>query len=145
MELADVSDLGLKIHTGGSALDVKGTLLAGHAKVMITSPSINTADLPVDTGLKKPVELKNVEVNADLKGQDARLSNLSFQLFNGDAKAQGDMSLGSASPPFNGQVLIRGLQLKPILEALSPDSKLSMSGTAAADLAFAGRGFSMPI
>ena len=144
MELADVSDLGLKIHAGGSALDVKGTLLAGHAKVMITSPSINTADLPVDTGLKKPVELKNVEVNADLKGQDARLSNLSFQLFNGDAKAQGDMSLGSASPPFNGQVLIRGLQLKPILEALSPDSKLSMSGTAAANLAFAGRGFSMP-
>ena len=144
MELADVSDLGLKIHTGGSALDVKGTLLAGHAKVMMTSPSINTADLPVDTGLKKPVELKNLEVNADLKGQDARLSNLSFQLFNGDAKAQGGMSLGSASPPFNGQVLIRGLQLKPVLEALSPDSKLSMSGTAAADIAFAGRGFSMP-
>src|SRR6478736_2214642 len=27
MELADVSDLGLKIHTGGSALDVKGTVL----------------------------------------------------------------------------------------------------------------------
>lgn len=144
MELADVSDLGLKIHTGGSALDVKGTLLAGHAKVMMTSPSINTADLPVDTGLKKPVELKNLEVNADLKGQDARLSNLSFQLFNGDAKAQGGMSLGSASPPFNGQVLIRGLQLNPVLEALSPDSKLSMSGTAAADIAFAGRGFSMP-
>ncbi|HET9607308.1 MAG TPA: AsmA family protein [Nitrospira sp.] len=144
MELADVSDLGLKIHTGGSALDVKGTLLAGHAKVMMTSSSINTADLPVDTGLKKPVELKNLEVNADLKGQDARLSNLSFQLFNGDAKAQGGMSLGSASPPFNGQVLIRGLQLKPVLEALSPDSKLSMSGTAAADMTFAGRGFSMP-
>ena len=144
MELADVSDLGLKIHTGGSALDVKGTLLAGHAKVMMTSPSINTVDLPVDTGLKKPVELKNFEVNADLKGQDARLSNLSFQLFNGDAKAQGGMALGSASPPFNGKVLIRGLQLKPVLEVLSPDSKLSMSGTAAADLAVAGRGFSMP-
>jgi len=144
MELADVSDLGLKIHTGGSALNVKGTLLAGHAKVMMTSPSISTADLPVDTGLKKPVELKNLEVNADLKGQDARLSNLSFQLFDGDAKAQGGMTLGSASPPFNGKVLIRGLQLKPVLEALSPDSKLSMSGTAAADIAVAGRGFSMP-
>ncbi len=144
MELADITDLGLKIETGGSALDVKGTVLGGHAKVVVTSPSINTADLPVATGLKKPVELKNLEVNADLKGQDARLSNLSFQLFNGDAKAQGGMSLGSPAPPFNGHVLLRGLQLKPALEALSPDSKLSMSGTAAADIAVAGRGFSMP-
>jgi uncharacterized protein involved in outer membrane biogenesis len=144
MDLADVSDLTLKILTGSSALDVKGTVLGGHAKVVMTSPSINTADLPVATGLKKPVELKNLEVNADLKGQDARLSNLSFQLFGGEAKAHGGMSLGSAAPPFNGQVLIRGLQLKPVLEALRPDSALSMSGTAAADIAVAGRGFSMP-
>ena len=115
LELADVTDLDLKIHTGGSALDVKGSILSGHAKVMVTSPSVNTADLPVDTGLKKPVELRNLEINADLKGQDARLSNLSFQLFNGDTKAHGGMSLGSPSPPFNGQVLIRGLQLKPAL------------------------------
>jgi AsmA protein len=144
MELADVTDLGLKIQAGGSGLEVKGTMLGGHAKMVMTSPSVNTADLPVDTGLKKPVELKNLEVNADLKGQDARLSNLSFQLFNGDAKAQGGMSLGSSSPPFNGKVLIRGIQLRPVLEALSPESKISMSGTAAADIAVAGRGFSLP-
>ena len=144
MELADVTDLSLKIQTGGSALNLKGSMLGGHAKVIMASPSINTADLPVDTGLKKPVELKNVDVNADLKGQDARLSNLSFQLFNGEAKAQGGMSLGSSSPPFNGQVRIQGLQLKPALEALTPDSKFSMSGTAGADIAVAGRGFSMP-
>jgi uncharacterized protein involved in outer membrane biogenesis len=144
MELADVTELGLKVQTGGSALDVKGTVLAGHAKVMVSSPSINTADLPVDTGLKKPVELKHFEVNADLKGQDARLSNLSFLLFNGETKAQGGVSIGSPSPPFNGQVRIRGVQLKPALEALSPDSTLSMSGTAAANIAVAGRGFSLP-
>jgi len=110
----------------------------------VSSPSVNTADLPVDTGLKKPVELKNLEVNADLKGQDARLSNLSFLLFNGETKAQAGMSIGSPSPPFNGQVRIRGVQLKPALEALSPDSTLSMSGTAAANIAVAGRGFSLP-
>jgi uncharacterized protein involved in outer membrane biogenesis len=144
MELADVTDLSLKIQTGGSALDLKGSMLGGHAKVVMASPSINMTDLPVDTGLKKPVELKNFEFNADLKGQDARLSNLSFQLFNGDAKAQGGMSLGSSSPPFNGQVRIHDLQVKPALEALNPDSKFSMSGTAAADIAVAGRGFSMP-
>jgi uncharacterized protein involved in outer membrane biogenesis len=143
-ELADITDLGLKIQTGGSAVDVKGTLLRGHAKVTMTSASVNTADLPIDTGLKKPVEVRNVEVTADLKGQDARLSNLSFLLFNGEAKAEGGMSLGSSSPPFNGHVIVRGLQLKPALEALAPDSKLSMSGTAAADIAVAGRGFSLP-
>ncbi|HTL61487.1 MAG TPA: AsmA family protein [Nitrospira sp.] len=142
MELADVTELGLKIQTGGSAVDVKGTMLAGHAKVSATSALVNTADLPIDTGLKKPVELKNLDLNADLKGQDARLSNLSFVLFNGETKAQAGMSLGSSSPPFNGHVLIRDLQLKPALEALAPDSKLSMSGTAAADIAVAGRGFS---
>jgi len=83
-------------------------------------------------------------VNADLKGQEARLSNLSFQLFNGQAKAQGGMSMGSPAPPFNGKATIQGLQLGPALAALSPDSKLTMSGTAAADVAVAGRGFSMP-
>jgi uncharacterized protein involved in outer membrane biogenesis len=144
MELGDVTDLGLKIQTGGSGLEVKGTMLGGHAKMVMTAPSVNTADLPVDTGFKKPVELKNLEVNSDLKGQNARLSNLSFQLFNGEAKAQGGMSLGSPSPPFSGQVLIRGIQLRPVLEALSPESKVSMSGTAAADIAVAGRGFSVP-
>jgi uncharacterized protein involved in outer membrane biogenesis len=142
-EMADVTDLGLKVQMGASALDVKGTVLGGHAKVMITSPSVNTADLPVDITLKKPVELKNLEVNADLKGQEGRLSNLSFQVFNGEAKAQGGMSIGSAAPPFNGHVAIQGLQIGPALETLAPDSKISTSGTAAADIAVAGRGFSM--
>ena len=144
MELADVTMLGCKVQMGKSALDVKGTVLGGHAKMMITSPLINTADLPVDTTLKKPIDLKNLEVNADVKGQEARLSNLSFQIFNGEVKAQGATSLGSSVPPFNGQITIQGTQLGPALEALRPDSKLSVSGTAAADIAVAGRGFSMP-
>jgi len=144
MELADVTTFGCKVQMGKSALDVKGTVLGGHAKIMITSPLINTADLPVDTTLKKPVDLKNLEVNADIKGQEARLSNLSFQIFNGEVKAQGATSLGSAVPPFNGQITIQGTQLGPALEALRPDSEVSVSGTAAADIAVAGRGFSMP-
>ncbi len=143
-ELADVTDLGLNVVMGNSSLNVKGTVLGGHAKVTIASPSVNTADLPVDTGLKKPVEVNNLEVNADLKGQEARLSNLSFQLFNGPAKAQGGLSMGAVAPPFNGKITIQGLQVGPALQTVSPDSKLSMSGTAAADIAVAGRGFSMP-
>lgn len=144
MELADVTTFGCKVQMGKSALDVKGTVLGGHAKMILTSPLINTADLPVDTTFKKPVDLKNLEVNADVKGQEARLSNLSFQIFNGEVKAQGATSLGSAVPPFNGRITIQGTQLGPALEALRPDSKLSVSGTTAADIAVAGRGFSMP-
>src|SRR5215467_828392 len=144
MELADVTTFGCKVQMGKSALDVKGTVLGGHAKMMITSPLIDTADLPVDTTLKKPVDLKNLEVNADVKGQEARLSNLSLQIFNGEVKAQGSTSLGSAVPPFNGQITIQGTQLGPALEALRPDSEVAVSGTAAADIAVAGRGFSMP-
>jgi AsmA protein len=142
-ELTDVTDLGLTVQMGHSSLDLKGTVLGGHAKVMITSPSVNTADLPVDSALKKPVELKNLEVNADLKGQEGHLSNLSFQIFNGEAKAQGGMSVGSAAPPFKGHLTLQGLQIGPALEALIPDSKVSMNGTAAADIAVAGRGFSL--
>jgi len=144
MEQAEITDLGLALVMGNSSLNVNGTVLGGHVKFALTTPSLNTADLPVDTGLKKPVEVKNLEVHADIKGQEARLSNLSFQLFNGQAQAQAGLSLGSATPPFNGKVTIHGLQLGPALEAVSPDSKISVSGTAAMDVAIAGRGFTMP-
>jgi len=144
MELADVTDVGLALVMGNSTLNVKGTVLGGHAKVTVAAPLVNTADLPVNTGLKKPVEIKNLEINADLEGREARLSNLSFQLFDGQAHAQGGVSMGSATPPFHGKVTIQGLQLGPALAAVSPDSKVSVSGTAAMNIAVAGRGFSLP-
>ena len=144
MELADVTDLSFALTTGRSLLDVKGSALNGHAKVAITSPSVTTEDLPVETGLKKPTDLKNFELFADFRDREGRLSNLSFQLFNGLVKSHGGMSLGSAAPPFNGTLTIQGIQLKPLLEAVSPDSRVSMSGTAALNLAVAGRGFTMP-
>ncbi len=144
IELADVLDLGLTLVMGHSSLNVKGTVLGGHAKMTLTSPSVNTADLPVDTGLKQPAELKSLEANADLKAQDARLTNLSFQLFNGQAKVQAGVSMGSTTPPFNGKVTIQGVQLGPALEAVGSDSTVSVSGTAAMDIAVAGRGFSLP-
>ena len=144
LELADVTDLGMAIVMGQSSLNVKGTVLDGQAKVSVTSPAVNTADLPVDTGFKKPVELKNLEVTAGLKGQDARLSAFSFQIFNGQARADGGMSLGSAAPPFHGKVTMQGVQIGPALDAVSPDSLISVSGTAAMTLAVTGRGFSLP-
>ena len=144
LEIADISDLRLGVVLGKSVLSVKGTLLAGHANVTLSSPSVQTGDLPVETGLAKSVELRNLLVNADLKGPNARLSNASFQLFDGRFKADGEMSTGSPTPPFRGKVRIDGLQLGPALATISPDSTVSMSGTAAMDLAVTGRGFTLP-
>ncbi|MBA5866588.1 MAG: AsmA family protein [Nitrospira sp. CR1.3] len=144
MELADVSDLSMALVMGNSTMHLKGTVHDGHAKVTLTAPSVNTADLPVETGLKKPVDVKNLQTTVELKGQDARLSSLSFELFNGQTKAQGSISIGSSAPPFNGKVTVRGVEAGPALAALSPDSPISVSGVAAMDMAVAGRGFSMP-
>ncbi|HEY6085701.1 MAG TPA: AsmA-like C-terminal region-containing protein, partial [Nitrospira sp.] len=144
MELADISNLSLIVAMGNSLLHVKGTVLDGHAKVTVTSPSINTADVPVETGLKRPVELRNLLANADLKGREARLSNLTFQLFDGQVKAEGAVSTGSPAPPFNGKLTTQGLQVGSALQSLSPDSPLSLTGIAAADVAVSGHGFSTP-
>jgi len=144
LEIADVSDLRLGVMLGKSVLSVKGTVLGGHANVTLSSPSIQTGDLPVETGLAKSVGINNLLVKADLKGPTARLSSASFQLFDGQFKAEGEMTTGSPTPPFRGKATIDGLQLGPVLAAISPDSKVSMSGTAAMDIYVTGRGFAMP-
>jgi AsmA protein len=143
LELADVTDLGLDVVLGNSILNVKGTVAGGRAKINITSPVINTADVPVALPFKKPVDIKDLQIAAELKGQEARVNNLSFHLFGGHAKAQAGMTLDPATPPFNGKVVVQGLQLGPALAALGSD-QVSISGTAGMDFAMGGRGFSMP-
>jgi len=144
LDMADVSDLRLGVVLGQSVVQVKGTVLNGQAIMTVSSPSVQTGDLPVETGLAKSIEIKNLVINAGFKGLDVRVSDFSAQLFNGQIKAQGGMVMGSAGLPFNGKLTIDGLQLGPALEALSPDSKVSISGTAAMNLAVTGRGVSMP-
>lgn len=141
LELAEVQDLNLAVVMGNSIVQVQGSILGGHANLTASSPRINTADLPLALPLKKPVEIMDLLATAELKGQEARLSNLSFQLFNGLAKAQAGTMLGSGAQPFNGKVTIQGLQLGPTLEALGTD-KVSASGTAAAAFDIRGQGFS---
>ena len=143
LELADVTDLGLDVVLGNSVLNVTGTVTGGRAKINITSPTINTADVPTALPLKKPVDIKDLQVAVELKGQEARVNNLSFQLFSGQAKAQAGMALDPTAPPFNGKVVVQGLQLGPALEALGSD-QVSISGTAGMDFAMSGRGFSLP-
>jgi AsmA protein len=142
LALADVTDLALGVVMGKSSINVTGHVIGGHARVTVSSAALDTADLPVDSGLKKPVEIRNVELNADVKGQEARLSNLSLEVFNGQVKAQGGTSIGTSTPPFNGKLTFQGLQMGQVLAAVNPESPLLISGTAAADVAVAGRGFS---
>lgn len=144
LEIADVPDLRLKVVLGKSTVAIKGTVLKGLANVTLSSPSIHTDDLPVQTGLAKSVEVKNLLMNAEMKDRNARLSDLSFDLLGGRVKGQGDLSLGTDAPPFNGKLKVQGLQVKPALETVSPDSSVSLSGVAAADITMTGRGFSMP-
>ena len=143
LELAEVPNLGLTVALGSSRVEVKGSVLGGLAKVTATSKLVNTADLPIVVPLKKPVEIKDLQAAAELKGQEARLTNLTLQLFGGFLRTQGTLGLGTPTPPFTGTVSLQGLQVGPALQAVGTD-QVSLSGTANAELALSGRGFTHP-
>ncbi|MCE3225159.1 MAG: hypothetical protein K0S58_3339 [Nitrospira sp.] len=143
LELAEVPDLGLIVAMGSSRIEVKGSVLGGLAKIAANSKLVNTADLPLTLPLKKSVEIKDLQATAQMKGQDARLNNLSLQVFGGFLRTQGTLGLGTTTPPFSGTVSLQGLQLGPTLQAVGSD-QISMSGTAGAELAVSGRGFTHP-
>jgi AsmA protein len=143
LELAEVQDLGMVVSMGSSRIDVKGSLLGGLAKITANSKVLNTADLPLTLPLNKPVGIKDLQATAELKGQEARLHNLSLQVFGGFLRTQGTLGLGAVAPPFSGKASLQGLQLGPALQAVGTDH-ISMSGTTEADLTVNGRGFTHP-
>ena len=142
-ETTDIDAIHVQLTVEKTVFTITGSTVGHDAKVNVTSPAINTANFPMVLPLQKPVELKNVEIAAAVKGQEVNLSHLSFQLFDGQVTAQGSLTSGSESPPFTGKATIQGLQVGPALAALTT-THLSISGTGAADLALQGRGFSMP-
>ncbi len=113
-------------------------LVSGHG----ASPGASVV-VPVTLPSKKPLTIKDVQISAELKGYEARLHNLSFHLFHGQVTGQGVMTLGSELPPFNGKVSVQGVQLGPLMETAGLE-RVWVSGTAAAELAVQGRGFSKP-
>jgi AsmA protein len=143
LELADVSELHFGVVLGKSVVTVKGSLLGGQASLAASSPSVNTAELPIELPLAKPVEVRNLQLTADLKGQDARLTSLSFAVFNGSARAQAALGLHVVAPPFSSTVTLQGMHLGPALDAFDAIG-LSISGTAQANVSVKGQGFSMP-
>ena len=141
-ETLDLETIDLAIAMGKIALAVKGSDIGGNLKLAITSPAINTADLPMVLALKKPVEVKDLKIAAMVQGPHTKLENLSLNVFGGQLAAQGDLTTGAKSPPFDGKVAVQGVQLGPVMEAVGTE-KVSISGTAAMELGVRGAGFSI--
>lgn len=142
-ETADIDAINFQLGLGKTEFTITGKTTDHHATVTISSPVINTGNLPIPLSLKKPIDVKDLRIAAEVKGQEVTLSALSFQLFDGQVKAQGRLTTGSEAPPFNSNLTVQAVQLGPALDAVA-DTKLSISGTAGADLSLQGRGFSMP-
>ncbi|WP_447984489.1 AsmA family protein [Nitrospira sp. Nam74] len=140
LEAATVKVLRFAAVLGNSVINVNGNVLDGEARLMATSTMINSIDLPIILPLSKSVEVKDVKLSAGMKGQHANVDNLSLNAFGGQLLSQADLTWGSSSPLFEGKVNLQGVQLRPVIEALI--DKLTVSGTANAQMALKGRGFS---
>ncbi len=139
----DIEAINFNLGVGKTDFTMTGNAAGNDANIFITSSVINTADLPVALPLKKPVDIKNFQIAAEVRGQGAKLNTLQFQLFDGQVKGEGKMFAGSEASPFKGGVTVQGVQLGPALNALA-ETPISVSGTAGADLSLQGKGFSMP-
>ncbi len=142
-ESMDIDAINLRLALGKTYFTITGKTVGRNASLNISAPVINTANLPVALPLQKPVDVNNLQIAAEVQGQEVLLQNFSFQLFDGQVTAQGRVTSGSETPPFTGKVTIQGMQLGPALNALAT-TQVSISGTAGADLDMQGRGLSMP-
>ena len=140
-ESAGIDAMNFQLALGKTDFTITGKTVGHNATLNISAPLINTADLPIVLPLRNPVDIKNLQIAAEVRGQDFLLQNLSFQFFEGEATAQGKATSGLDPLPFAGNVAIQGIQLGPALNALAT-SQVSLSGTAGADLSMQGHGWS---
>jgi AsmA protein len=142
-ESTDIDAINLRLALGKTDFTITGKTVGRNASLNISAPMINTANLPIALPLQKPVDVKDLQIAADIQGQDVLLRGLSFQLFDGQVAVEGKVTSGSGTAPFTGKTTIQGMQLGPALNALAT-TQVSISGTAGANLNVQGRGFSMP-
>ncbi len=142
-ESTDIDAINLQLAFGSTDFSITGKMVGRNSSLNISAPAINTANLPVALPFQKPVDVKNLQIAAEVQGQDVLLQNFSFQLFDGQVTAEGRVRSGSETPPFTGNMTIHGMQLGPGLNAMAT-TQVSISGTAGADLGVQGRGLSMP-
>jgi AsmA protein len=141
-ENLDLPSIDFTVSAGKTDVAVKGSILEGETNLAITSPAIDTADLPVALPLKKPVQATDLRISIEAKDKRVRLSNFSLNLFNGQITGQAGVATASKPSTFDGKFRLQGIQLQPVMEAVGTD-KVSVSGTASADFDFRGKGFSM--
>src|SRR6185436_8036051 len=79
-ETMDIDAINFDLGVGKTDFTITGNAAGNDADINLTSPVINTANLPVALPLKKPVEIKNLQIAAEVRGQEAKLKTLSFQL-----------------------------------------------------------------
>ena len=139
----DIDSINLRLALGKTDFTITGKTVGRNASLNISAPMINTANLPIALPLQKPVDVKDLQIAAEIQGQEVLLRGLSFQLFDGQVAAEGKVTSGSETPPFTGKMTILDMQLDPALNALAT-AQVSISGTAGATLSVQGRGFSMP-
>src|SRR5579884_1738669 len=140
LESATIKSATLAVVMGQSVINVAGALVNGEATVTATSPVIHSSDLPVTLPLKQSIEVTDLKLGAHLKGQRATVDSLKLSLLGGHMASQGGLTLGSAQPLFDSHVLVQGVQLGPLLAAMT--DKVNVSGVAQADLTLQGQGFS---
>ncbi len=139
-EATDLDAINLQLALGKTAFTITGKTAGPQAAITVTSPAINTANLPMTLPVKKPVEAKNFKLVVETKGQALALRDLSLELFGGTLAMQGGLVSGSVAPPFNGKLSLQGLQLGPAIDAVA-ETPISVSGTAGADVSVKGQGF----
>ena len=142
-ESTDIDVINLRVALGKTDFTITGKTVGQNASLNISAPIINSANLPVALPLQKPVDVKDLQIAAEVQGQDVLLQNFSFQLFDGQVTAQGKATSDTEAPPFTSNITIQGMQLGPALHALAT-TQVSISGTAGANFSAQGRGLSMP-
>jgi AsmA protein len=142
-ESADIDAINLQLALGKTDFTITGKTVGHNANLNISAPVINTANLPIALPLQKPVDIKNLQIAAEVRGQEVLLQNLSFELFDGQVTGQGKATSGLETPPFTGNLMMQGIQLGPALNALTT-TQVSINGTAGTNFSVHGRGLSMP-
>jgi AsmA protein len=142
-ESSDIDAINLRLALGKTDFTITGKTAGQNANLSISAPIINTDDLPVTLPFQNPIEVKNLQIAAEVQGQDILLPNFSLRLFDGQVTAEGKVTSGSEKPPFTGRMTIEGMQLGRALSALA-NAPVLISGTAGVDLAMQGRGVSTP-
>jgi AsmA protein len=131
------------IPLGKDAVTVNGSYIGGEAKLKLKAPALSSTELPLSLPVTKPIEITNLTATAEVKPPHARLQNLTLDVFGGQLRAELEAKTGSTPLPFSGKTAAQGIQLGPLMQAFGTD-KLSVSGTASAEMDMRGMGVTMP-